>query len=67
MYAQVGSGRRTAVVFGRFPLPDGLDYCVDPQDKLARLDAYVARNGGRLAGVRDSIDLQYDTVQQNLN
>ena len=67
MYAQVGQGRRTAVVFGRFPLPDGLDYCVPPEDKFARLDDYVAKQGGRLAGVKDWIDLRYDEIQASIH
>ncbi len=62
LYAQIGQGPRTAILFGRFPLPDGLDYCVDPRDKFARLDAYVAENGGQLAGLKEWIDLQHDEL-----
>lgn len=66
MYAQLGRGRRTAILFGRFPFADGLDYCLPPEDKLAKLDAYVAGHGGRLAGEKEWIDLQHDQVYHSL-
>jgi hypothetical protein len=67
LYAQVGQGRRTRVLFGRFPAADGLDYCLTPQEKLAKLDAFVQSNGGVLAGVRDWVDVRHDQVYESLN
>jgi len=67
MYAQVGRGRRTDVRFGRFPADDGLDYCLSPTEKLTQLDEYVRKNGGRLAGTKEWIDLRYDEVHVSLN
>ncbi len=58
-WAQVGRRRRTDVRFGRFPLDD-LDDCVSPATRLEWLDAIVARYGGRLAGIRNFIELRYD-------
>jgi len=58
-WAQVGRHRRTDVRFGRFPLDD-LDDCVSPATRLQWLDAIVARHGGRLAGIRNFIELRYD-------
>jgi hypothetical protein len=49
-------GRRTEIVFGRFPHPDG-DWVVPTECKLAKLDAYAARHGGRLAGFHAQVDL----------
>jgi hypothetical protein len=62
LFAQVGRGRTTEIRFGRFPMPGGLDYAIDPNTKLARLDAWVREHGGRLAGTRRWIDLRYDEL-----
>jgi len=67
MFAQVGQGRPTKIRFGRFPAPDGLDYCLSPEQKLANLDAYVQDNGGKLAGLKDWIDLRHDNVYVSIN
>ncbi len=67
MYAQVGRGRRTDVRFGRFPAADGLDYCLSPTQKLTQLDEYVRKNGGKLAGTKEWVDLRYDEVHVSLN
>jgi len=61
MYAQVGQGRRTEIVFGRFPVPGG-DYVVPTERKLAYLDNYVTENDGRLAGLHSRIDLCLDQL-----
>lgn len=58
-WAQVGRRRRTDIRFGRFPVDD-LDDCVSPATRLEWLDAIVARHGGRLAGIRNFIELRYD-------
>ncbi len=66
-YAQLGQSRRTRVLFGRFPAEDGLDYCLAPEAKLANLDAYVASNGGKLAGVKDWIDLRFEKLHVSIH
>jgi hypothetical protein len=67
MFAQIGQGRPTKIRFGRFPAADGLDYCLSPEQKLANLDAYVQDNGGKLAGLKDWIDLRHDNVHVSIN
>ena len=66
-YAQLGQSRRTRILFGRFPAEDGLDYCLAPEAKLVNLDAYVASNGGKLAGVKDWIDLRFEKLHVSIN
>jgi len=66
IYAQVGNGKRTDIRFGRFPVDDS-DYCVSPEKKIEHLDKIVSRNGGRLAGIRDWIDLRYDRPLLSMN
>ena len=61
MYAQVGQGRRTEIIFGRFPVPGG-DYVVPTERKLAYLDNYVTENEGKLAGLHSRIDLCLDQL-----
>jgi hypothetical protein len=51
------------VLFGRVP---GMEYDLSPQEKLANLETVVAAQGGRLAGVRRIIDLQYDKPHVSL-
>jgi len=60
LIAQVARGSRTVIRFGRFPVEGIGDYCVSPAQKLQYLDAYYRRNGSRLAGGRDFIELRYD-------
>ncbi|MFW6132773.1 MAG: hypothetical protein ACOC8F_02665 [Planctomycetota bacterium] len=49
-------GRRTEIVFGRFPHPDG-DWVVTPHEKMTKLDAYAGRHGGRVVGFHARVDL----------
>ena len=67
MYAQTTRGRSTDIRFGQFPIPGGGDYVVSPQRKLSYIDQYVARNGGRLAGINAYIDLRYDQLHVSIN
>ena len=66
MWAQTGRGRRTDVRFGRFPV-DGDDYCRSPATRIQWLDGVVAEHEGRLAGIRDWIDLRYDKPYVSVN
>ena len=66
-YAQVGRTRRTRVFFGRFPTPDGLDYCLAPEVKLSNLDVYVEDNRGKLAGLKEWIDLRHEQLYVSLD
>lgn len=61
IYAQVGRSRRTEVRFGRLPVVE-FDTCRSPAAKLADLDRFVERNGGKLAGVREWVDIRYDKL-----
>lgn len=65
-WAQVGRGGRTDVRFGRFPVDD-LDDCVSPARRLQWLDDIVAKRGGRLAGIRQFIELRYDEPYESHN
>ena len=65
--AQTGRGRPTDIRWGRFPAPDGLDYCVSPERKLEYLDWYYQTNGGRLAGLNSWIELRYDKLYVSPN
>ena len=65
LYAQVGSGRATDIKFGRFPRPRG-DFVVAPARKVSYLDEYVARNGGRLAGLNAHLDLRNDNLHVSI-
>jgi hypothetical protein len=58
MYALWGVGRRTRIIFGRFPVDD-LDYEVSPEVKINGLDAVVFDNGGRFDRILE-IDLRHD-------
>ncbi len=58
MYAPAGGGRRTKILFGRFPVDD-LDYCVSPAGKIANLDNVVADNADVFDGI-EQIDIQHD-------
>ncbi len=58
MYAPAGGGRRTKILFGRFPVDD-LDYYVSPAVRISGLDRVVSGNGGQFDGIRE-IDLRYD-------
>jgi len=55
---------RTYIKFGRFPHPDGVDWVVPPQRKMANLDRYVALHDGRLAGTA-GLDLQIDNLNDS--
>ncbi len=65
MWAQVGQGPRTDIRFGRFPNASG-DWVVSPERKMSYLDEFVGDHG-RLAGVREYIDLRYDTGYESIN
>lgn len=60
--AERPDGSYTDVRFGRFPVADGLDYCITPERKIEYLDAYYRSNGNRLAGANAFVDLQYDKL-----
>jgi len=62
MHAQIGTGRPTTIVFGRFPMPDGGDYVVSPERKLGYLDWYTQETNGALAGLHERLDLRYDQI-----
>jgi hypothetical protein len=66
LFAQIGTSRPTEVRFGRFPAPGG-DYVVPPARKMSELDRFVAENGGRLAGTRRWVNLQYDQLETSLD
>lgn len=57
---QYGRGRRTSILFGRFPHPRA-DYCVRPAQKLRYLDQYVTKFG-RLSGRHRALDLRGDEL-----
>jgi len=64
MLAQVGQGRPTRILFGRFP-KGMVDVVVSPQRKLSYLDWYVSREdneAGLLAGLDEELDLRYDRL-----
>jgi hypothetical protein len=65
LFAQVHKGKTTDIRFGRFPHP-GADFVVSPARKLSYLDEYVARHGGRLAGLHEYLDLRYDDLHVSL-
>ena len=65
-YAQVGRSETTEIRFGRFPEPGG-DYNVQTERKLSYLDAYVARNKGRLAGLHSYIELRFDGLHVSVH
>jgi len=65
MYAQVGRGPVTDIRWGRFPTPDG-DWVVSPERKLSYLDDFFRRHG-RLAGVKEYIDLRYDWGYESIH
>ena len=67
MYAQTARGQSTDIRFGQFPIPGGGDYVVSPERKLSYIDRYVARNGGRLAGINTYLDLRYDQLHVSIN
>jgi hypothetical protein len=67
MRAQVGDGPYTDIRFGRFPAPEGGDYEISSQDKMANLDQYWADHNGMLAGLSTYIDLQYDELHYSVN
>jgi len=62
MTAQIGRGRRTEILFGRFPRPGGVDVVVPTERKMNHLLTYlsVAEHEGRLAGNHSEIDLRLD-------
>ena len=64
MYAQVGRGRETKILWGRFPIAGG-DYVVWPERKMSYLDEWAAMHNGQLAGFRDWLDLRYDDLQHS--
>ncbi|MCK5113758.1 MAG: hypothetical protein KAR11_03235 [Phycisphaerae bacterium] len=66
-YAQVGRDRQTTIRLGRFPRPEGGDWVVPPETKMQRLDEYVSRNRGRLAGKNEYIDLRFDELIVSVN
>lgn len=66
LYAQVGAGKATDIKFGRFPRPRG-DFAISPTRKVSYLDEYVARNGGRLAGLNSYLDLQYGNLHVSID
>ena len=57
----MGTGKTTDIRFGRLPHAEG-DFVVSPARKVSYVDQYVARNGGRLAGLNAYLDLQYDEL-----
>ncbi|NBC18376.1 MAG: hypothetical protein GVY18_13785 [Bacteroidetes bacterium] len=65
VFAQAKHGgrqsRRTRILFGRFPHPEG-DWVITPQRKLTYLDRYAERNNGRIAGVDETVDLRHDNL-----
>ena len=62
LFAQIGRGSPTTILFGRFPSPDG-DYVISPERKLYYLDDYTRQTGGNLAGVDDVVDLRHDQIR----
>jgi hypothetical protein len=66
MRAQVGDGPSTDIKFGRFPVPEGGDYEVSPEQKMSYLDEYYLDNNRTLAG-REYIDLQNDELHYSVN
>ena len=69
--AELISGGRTVTIHPMggpgVPIPGGGDYVVSPERKLSYIDQYVARNGGRLAGINTYLDLRYDQLHVSIN
>ncbi len=65
-FAQSGTRRATEIRFGRFPSPDGTDYEIPPDRKLARLDRYVS-DYRALSGTHRWIDIRYDQLETSLD
>jgi hypothetical protein len=58
-YAQEGRTRATKILFGRFPHPDGGDYVIPPEKKMAGLDGIAGMFDGQIAGTYQQIDLRH--------
>ncbi|MCD4823073.1 MAG: hypothetical protein K8S55_00560 [Phycisphaerae bacterium] len=67
IWAQVAHSRATDILFGRFPYAGGGDWVISPQRKLKYLDRCVTANGGRLAGIKDHLDLRCDNFTTSLD
>lgn len=65
LYAHIPDGKVTDIRFGRFPRPEG-DSNVSPRRKISYIDEYVARHGGRLAGMNPYLDLRHDNLHEGL-